>query len=65
MIDKQPQFDIKMPKNAAVHFGNFYGLWNDVEKASHNNHWNNHFINEETEIKRPHRLQFTRQMVNE
>lgn len=61
MTVKQSQFDTKVPKNAAVHFGNFYGLWNDAEKAC----LNNRLIKEETEIKRPHRLQFTRQMVNE
>lgn len=64
MTIKQPQFGTKAPKNAAVHFGSFYGLWNDVEKADCNNRWNN-LIKEETEIKRPHRLQFTRQMVHE
>ncbi|XP_077260071.1 uncharacterized protein LOC143896242 [Temnothorax americanus] len=61
---KQPQFSTKAPKNAAVHFGNFYGLWDDVEKTYCNNHFNNRLIKEETAIKRPHRLEFTRQMVN-
>lgn len=53
-----------MPKNAAVHFGNFYGLWDDVEKTHSNNYWNNYLTKEETAIKRSHRLEFTRQMVH-
>ncbi|KYM96792.1 hypothetical protein ALC62_12584 [Cyphomyrmex costatus] len=62
---EQPQFIIKTPKNAAIHFGNFYGLLNDVEKVYCNNYCDNHLIKEKTAmIKRPHRLEFTRQMVH-
>ncbi|TGZ47043.1 Uncharacterized protein DBV15_03041 [Temnothorax longispinosus] len=64
MTVKKAQFSTKAPKNAAVHFGNFYGLWDDVGKTYCNNHFNNRLIKEETAIKRPHRLEFTRQMVN-
>lgn len=60
---KQPQYSIKAPKNAAVHFGNFYGLWDNVEKAHSNNYWNNHLTREET-AKISRRLEFTRQMVH-
>ncbi|XP_071568547.1 uncharacterized protein [Temnothorax nylanderi] len=64
MTVKKPQFSTKAPKNAAVHFGNFYGLWDDVEKTYCNNHLNNRLIKDETAIKRPCRLEYTRQMVN-
>jgi len=65
MIVKQPQFFTKVPKNAAVHFGNFYDLWDNVEKDYYNNHWNYHVIREETAmIKKPPQLEFTRQMVH-
>ncbi|KYN18802.1 hypothetical protein ALC57_08878 [Trachymyrmex cornetzi] len=61
MMVEQPQFITKAPKNAAIHFGNFYGLWNDVEKV----YSNNHFTKEKAAmIKKPHRLEFTRQMVH-
>ena len=64
-IVEQPQFTTKAPKNAAIHFGNFYGLWNDVEKVYSNNQWNNYFTKEKTTMtKGPHRLEFTRQMVH-
>lgn len=62
IIIKQPQFITKAPKNAAVHFGNFYGLWDDIGKTYCNNC--SDFIKEETAIKRPHRLEFTRQMMH-
>ncbi|XP_011866879.1 PREDICTED: uncharacterized protein LOC105561481 [Vollenhovia emeryi] len=61
---KQPQLITKAPKDAAVHFGNFYGLWDDIGKAHCNNHWNNHLIRDGTANNRPHRLEFTRQMVH-
>ncbi|EGI62231.1 PREDICTED: uncharacterized protein LOC105149320 [Acromyrmex echinatior] len=65
MMVEYPQFITEAPKNAAIHFGHFYGLWNDVEKVYSNNQWNNDFTKEKTAmIKRPHRLEFTRQMVH-
>ncbi|XP_039313683.1 uncharacterized protein LOC105194967 [Solenopsis invicta] len=61
MLVKQPkQFITKAPKNAAVHFGNFYGLSDDVEKR----YCDNYLKEEIATIKKPHRLEFTRQMVH-
>ncbi|XP_011689210.1 PREDICTED: uncharacterized protein LOC105450842 isoform X2 [Wasmannia auropunctata] len=61
MTIKQPHFITKAPKNAAVHFGNFYGLWDDAGKIYCNNHLKK---KETTMINRSHRLEFTRQMVH-
>ncbi|XP_036147602.1 uncharacterized protein LOC118647237 [Monomorium pharaonis] len=59
MIIKQPQIITKGLENAAVHFGNFYGLWDDVEKADCKNHLRGEMV-----VKKPQRLEFTRQMVH-
>jgi len=47
-------------ENAAVHFGDFYGLQNNNEKACHDN-----LAEEETTtIKKKRRTNFTRQMIH-
>lgn len=57
---EHPQFITRAPENAAVHFGDFYGLQNNnVEKAYHNN-----AEEETTMIKKKRRSNFTRQMVH-
>ncbi|XP_050451735.1 uncharacterized protein LOC126851628 [Cataglyphis hispanica] len=58
-ISKYPPSIMEALENTAVHFGDFYGLQNNVGTAYYNN-----VAEEETAIKKRHRLNFTRQMVH-
>ncbi|KAL6437163.1 hypothetical protein ACFW04_005027 [Cataglyphis niger] len=58
-ISKYPQSIIDALENTAVHFGDFYGLRNNVGTVCYNN-----LVEKETAIKKRHRSNFTRQMVH-
>ncbi|KAL2712862.1 AP-3 complex subunit beta-1-like [Vespula squamosa] len=58
--DTQKLSPLKVPRNAAVHFGNFYGLQENASKKSNNSDHDVKIIDLKTSTK----LEFTRQMVH-